>query len=67
MAADSPKEKLSDSCKEKGKAVSRHKHCSLSRCPVTIIRHYLQLAWGTKHLSPFHTISVIKHILLSAQ
>lgn len=37
------------------------------RCPVTIIRHYLQLAWGTKHLSPFHTISVIKHTLLSGQ
>ena len=30
MAADSPKEKFSDSCKEKGKAVSRHKYCSLS-------------------------------------
>ena len=30
MAADSTKEKFSNSCKEKGKAVSRHKYCSLS-------------------------------------
>ena len=30
MAADSTKEKFSDSCKEIGKAVSRHKYCSLS-------------------------------------
>ena len=30
MAADSTKEKLSNSCKEKGKAVSRHKYCPLS-------------------------------------
>lgn len=38
--AHSPKEKLSDSCKEKEKAVSRHKYCSLS--PLSS-HHYLPL------------------------